>query len=308
MAKKRPDKKRTAKGPPVKPAKAKTRPAKMKRGSAPTGDFVEGFRTMLKVIAENPLGDLSLRDRYPEEMVEKAKQISGGLLEKAFETVASGKAAPDQETNMELLFESDRGCVLIASAWIDEIISEMTRDVLCEGDDARAEAGQELLKSYKAPLGDAWSKETLLFAIGYIRENERDALAAIRRLRNRYAHRTAPAVLTDQEVDVVLRHLDDEDRATVDYMGNQLGVFFLPTVVAQHQNFGLRFAPSPAKMRFILGFTKLKGYLKIRRDIFKLQGDGVKQAADRAFATVMERKSKEAQSQDSRSEKPCATT
>jgi hypothetical protein len=95
-----------------------------------------------------------------------------------------------QEVERELEKESDRGCVVLAFAWMDEQITINLRRYLLPSD-KDSEKSDELLGPIK-PLGDASTKINLCCRLGIITPQTRDSLHLMRRLRNEFAHISSP--------------------------------------------------------------------------------------------------------------------
>ena len=77
--------------------------------------------------------------------------------------------------------ESDRGCVLVAAAMLDELLADLFRKFLRPG------TADELLKQ-GSPLGFFSSRIQMAYAMGIINKEARDDLEIIRRIRNDAAH------------------------------------------------------------------------------------------------------------------------
>jgi hypothetical protein len=111
-----------------------------------------------------------------------------------------------------VLNESDRGAVLIASAFIDEALACLLRQVFtvksCNAsNNAFPKNLNRLLKSgIDAPLGSFSSRITAAFVLGVIDVDCLKALEALRKLRNGYAHRktdgTRPKLTTEAIKDI----------------------------------------------------------------------------------------------------------
>jgi len=79
--------------------------------------------------------------------------------------------------------ESDRGCALVATAWIDDTLTELVRSRFV---DDRA-AANELLDG-DTPLATFSAKIKLLYCMGVICKEVRHDLDIIRSIRNLFAH------------------------------------------------------------------------------------------------------------------------
>lgn len=108
------------------------------------------------------------------------------------------RAEQTQETSRvqsSLDMESERGCVLVASAWLDHLLEKM----LCAWF-PNAKAGKKLVDDFNSPLGTFSSRIGASFAIGLIVEAERRQLDTVRKLRNDFAHNFNHAHFGDQSV------------------------------------------------------------------------------------------------------------
>jgi DNA-binding MltR family transcriptional regulator len=79
--------------------------------------------------------------------------------------------------------ESDRGCALVATAWIDDSLTELVRSRFV---DDRA-AADELLDG-DTPLATFSAKIKLLYCMGVINKEVKNDLDIIRAIRNLFAH------------------------------------------------------------------------------------------------------------------------
>lgn len=78
--------------------------------------------------------------------------------------------------------ESDRGAILILSAYLEELLGELIRAACVSNKHA------EKLLDFHQPAGDFSSKISLCTALGFIHETEAAALSAVRKIRNSAAH------------------------------------------------------------------------------------------------------------------------
>ena len=78
--------------------------------------------------------------------------------------------------------ESERGGILILSAYLEELLGELVRASCISSEKA------ESILEFRRPAGDFDSKSSLCIAFGLIHESEAAGLNAVRRIRNRAAH------------------------------------------------------------------------------------------------------------------------
>jgi mannitol operon repressor len=83
----------------------------------------------------------------------------------------------------DLNAESDRGAVLTAAAFIDDLLGKTIAAFLVEG--AKV---SELVEDYPGPLSSFSARILAAHALGLISDNERAECSAIRKVRNEFAH------------------------------------------------------------------------------------------------------------------------
>ena len=118
----------------------------------------------------------------------RARQLMAGLP-----GIRACNAAPLAETHPHLAGfvpflddlnkESERGAVLIASAYIEDQLGQIIAAFLLES--ARS---KHLLAGFNAPLGTFSARATAAEALGLISEEEYCDLTFIRKIRNEFAH------------------------------------------------------------------------------------------------------------------------
>jgi DNA-binding MltR family transcriptional regulator len=109
--------------------------------------------------------------------------------------------------------ESDRGCVVVAAAFLDEALEALLRARLV--DDGRLEE----LFEHPHPLSTFSAKTRMAFAVGSISRGERDDADIIRALRNEFAHLHPVTAFADKHVKDAcgrLRILGALDRAMIE--------------------------------------------------------------------------------------------
>ncbi len=83
----------------------------------------------------------------------------------------------------ELNKETDRGMVLIATSFIDELIRRTLLAFLLESD-----TSSSLVEGFSAPLGSLATRCAAAFALGLISERELQEADTLRKIRNQFAH------------------------------------------------------------------------------------------------------------------------
>lgn len=116
----------------------------------------------------------------------------------------------------ELKKESDRGCALVAAAYLENEINELLhRFFIKQGSKAR-----EALFDFNGPAGTFSSKIKMSAALGLIPEEIHKALDLIRKMRNEFAHLHEPLDFESskikQQVQSLLPSLDTPQESTRD--------------------------------------------------------------------------------------------
>ena len=96
----------------------------------------------------------------------------------------------------QLSAESDRGSVILAAAWADELVTELLAAFLCDPLN-----GKEQLLKVGGPIGDLGAKIDLAYRLGLMRVSAHRSLNLLRRLRNDFAHLSAPLTFKTPSVE-----------------------------------------------------------------------------------------------------------
>lgn len=91
--------------------------------------------------------------------------------------------------------ESDRGCALIAAAYLDVVLSRLLRAALVDNKGVAAD-----LFGHNGALGTFSSRIDLAYMMGYIGEKVRRDLNLIRKIRNNFAHLERPIEFADEKI------------------------------------------------------------------------------------------------------------
>lgn len=96
----------------------------------------------------------------------------------------------------ELERESDRGCALVASAYLEGELTALLTSFFV----ALSNASHKQLFDFNGPLGTFSGKIRIAHASGLIADPVRSALELVRKIRNDFAHRQAPLDFNDPNV------------------------------------------------------------------------------------------------------------
>lgn len=115
-----------------------------------------------------------------------------------------------REVENELHGESERGCVVLAFAWMDDQLTRNLRKYLLPSTQ-HTEKADELL-GVGRPIGDAATKIDLCLRLGLLHPNTHRSLHMFRRLRNDFAHFSSRLSFSDQSIhDRVAAIFDSEE-------------------------------------------------------------------------------------------------
>lgn len=101
-------------------------------------------------------------------------------------------------TNIDLVEESDRGCILVAAAVLETRMSNIFQEQFKQHNISTKL--QKSIFSVLGPLGSFSSKIKLAFALGYISKKSYEDLDIIRKLRNKAAHTTSDFDFLDKKI------------------------------------------------------------------------------------------------------------
>jgi hypothetical protein len=109
-----------------------------------------------------------------------------------------------------LLEESDRGCVLIGGAALDNAMEGSLRAVFAN-EAAIVKKSVDPLLGPNGPMSSYWSKTQLLNALGLLPGASYRDLERIRRIRNRFAHVEEPVSFDDNQVKDLVSALENTE-------------------------------------------------------------------------------------------------
>ncbi|WP_298623093.1 MltR family transcriptional regulator [uncultured Zoogloea sp.] len=128
-----------------------------------------------------------------------SKEFSTSEPKDCLETIV-----PDGLSRSELLFrikeelakESDRGCALVAAAYIENELSALLKRFFVR----QAATATEALFEFNGPVGTFSSKIRVSFALGLISKETQQALDLLRKIRNEFAHLHQPMTFESETV------------------------------------------------------------------------------------------------------------
>lgn len=98
--------------------------------------------------------------------------------------------------------ESDRGGVLIAASYLDEILGEILKVFMVETKEA-----QEMIFGFNAPIGAFSARIKAAYSFALIEENEFKELNIIRKIRNEFGHSWKQVTFEDQKINSLCNNL-----------------------------------------------------------------------------------------------------
>ncbi|PUE57265.1 hypothetical protein B9Z45_08525 [Limnohabitans sp. 2KL-17] len=115
-----------------------------------------------------------------------------------------------QKVASELKGESERGCVVLAFAWMDDQLTNNLRKFLLPSAQQSAKADE--LLGVGRPVGDAAAKIDLCLRLGLLHQHTHKSLHMFRRLRNDFAHMASDISFSTPSIhDRVLAIFDNEE-------------------------------------------------------------------------------------------------
>lgn len=114
---------------------------------------------------------------------EQYKSLMGALAELLLSQEALQDAKNYINIRLELEKESERGSVLLATSYLENLLEEILRKRLL-GNKKHLDS----LFDYTGPLGTFSSRISLTYSLGIISENEFNDLSIIRKIRNDFSH------------------------------------------------------------------------------------------------------------------------
>ena len=91
--------------------------------------------------------------------------------------------------------ETDRGCALLAVAFLDQELSELLRSHICG-----SKAVKNKILDHSGPLGNLSAKIDMVYCMGLLGKNSREDLRNLARIRNKFAHLAEPISFKSESV------------------------------------------------------------------------------------------------------------
>ncbi|KXI28120.1 MltR family transcriptional regulator [Paraglaciecola hydrolytica] len=121
-------------------------------------------------------------------------KIIGGTINGLPEHVREPLIAVSQ-FRQTLVDESDRGCALMAAAYLDERLADLLKAYLV---DDRSVVGQ--MFDFNGPFGTFSSRIDSAYTLGLLPRNVRADIQLVRKIRNDFAHVSKPITFEDQPI------------------------------------------------------------------------------------------------------------
>lgn len=115
----------------------------------------------------------------------------------------------------ELVQESDRSCVLMVCAILDDLLERLLRTKFKVSGNPSKAIADSLLTDAMAPIGSLAVRTKLAISLGIIGQETLMVLDGIRSLRNRFAHRWRSARMTMEQLDSIFDKLSDDSRTMI---------------------------------------------------------------------------------------------
>ena len=103
--------------------------------------------------------------------------------------------------------ESERGCVLVGQAFLDDALETLLRAKLTQNSVLSSEDADKLLE-YPGPLASFAVRSKMSLALSLLDSDEFTSLETIRKIRNFFAHSRQIAELSDQKVSALVETLN----------------------------------------------------------------------------------------------------
>lgn len=213
-------------------------------------------------------------DKIPEEMaalLETAKQIQQKALESLSEPLRS-KMIVVHEFRSWLTYESDRGCALMATAYLDEQLEQLIRAKLI--DDTKVVNG---IFEGQGALTTFSSRIDIAYLLGLIPKNAQRDLHLVRKIRNEFAHLSENVTFEKPEIASRCKELyfngmsgsvSPRSMFTRAMMG-LLGLIQVTAIKTKHEEvvpeFDIEATRAGAKMFYDL--LKAEGYQEVVKDL-----------------------------------------
>lgn len=121
-------------------------------------------------------------------------ELVGGTINALPEHVRDPLNAVSQ-FRQTLIGESDRGCALMAAAYLDERLADLLKAYLV---DDRSAVGK--MFDFNGPFGTFSSRIDGAYALGLLPKNVRADIQLVRKIRNDFAHVSKPITFEDQPI------------------------------------------------------------------------------------------------------------
>jgi DNA-binding MltR family transcriptional regulator len=125
-----------------------------------------------------------------------------------------------------LVKESDRGCVLVSAAFIDNALRDALAAKFAQSPNTDKTSNFLLDRKSSSPLGSFWARVEACHALGFLDEQLRNALEHLKTIRNDFSHWAGPVSLTEIDVTRLSTQLGDVHEHALKEMHADLDKFW----------------------------------------------------------------------------------
>lgn len=151
-----------------------------------------------------------------DDQIKNALGILGGLVDGAIKNLPDHIATPVRavtDFRKTLNQESDRGCALMAAAYLDERLADLLKSYFVDNNKIINK-----MFDFNGPFGTFSSRIDSAYALGLLPENVRKDIHLVRKIRNDFAHVSKPITFNDEPIasrcnELYLHGKDNSSRA-----------------------------------------------------------------------------------------------
>jgi hypothetical protein len=151
-----------------------------------------------------------------DDQIRNAMGLIGGIVDESINGMPDHIAAPVRavtDFRKTLNQESDRGCALMAAAYLDERLGDLLKSFFVHNDKVINK-----MFDFNGPFGTFSSRIDSAYALGLLPENVRKDIHLVRKIRNDFAHVSKPITFNDEPMasrcnELYIHGKDNDSRA-----------------------------------------------------------------------------------------------